>query len=272
MMDRVAKSILSGSVCGHTTFPEDLLKFVLLESLGGGGDDEHTVGRSKPLERQQYDMSSLGLSGRHYNSLVEYLTSMHQPSGVKGTLSIVRALCAYSGGMGKALSHIAATSSTDRTLPTTRGTYTLPLCACQSATNALKAAARLVILNMNPNKQTNYESDVISHRNRLNQLSWFVPVILYTIYYFRRGSLDYAQYLYSTSDPVLALSQEGQKADARGETFGNFLAMKYPELAQVLAICDSWAIKIEQCWKRVDGFDAGVKLDENVKDWLSSLA
>jgi len=271
MMERVARSILSGVLCGHTTFSEDLLKFVLLESLGGGGDDEHAIGRSKPSHQERCDMSSLGLSQRHYNTLVQYLASTHHPSQLKGTLSIVRALCAYTGGMGKALSYIAAASPTGRSFPTRMDTFTLPPCACQSVTNAMKAAARLVILNMNPSKQTNFESGAIPARNRLNQLSWFIPVILHSIYNLRCGVLEYAQYLFSCSDPLFHYSQKVQMPDSRRETFGNFLVMKHPEMAQVLEICDSWAIKMQQYWKKVDGFDAGVNLDEDVKDWIKSL-
>ena len=248
MMDRVAASILTGGVCGHSSFEEDLLKFIILESLGGGNGPS--------IQQNQDALVPFEFSGRHYNTLMRYLNTIDLSSGIP---SIVRALCAYAGGMGEALSQISSDSPLSGSTSAGKDTFSLPSCACLAGTNAIKAAARLVILNMTNTK------------TRFNRLSLFVPVILETTYKLRCGILDFVHFLYDSSESALQFQQE-----VRGETFGNFLAIKCPELSKVLTACDDCGVKILHFMRMVDGKGActevsELKVNDNVKDWLKSL-
>jgi hypothetical protein len=250
LMDKVATSIVTGAVCAFSSFEEDLLKFNLLESLGGG-DGPST-------QQSQNVLAPFGLSKRHYNNLIQYLKLMNQASGSLGTLSIVRALCAYAGGTGEALSRITANSPLSAPISVRKETFSLPVPACLSEVNAIKAAARLIILNMS------------SKRTRFNRLSLFVPVVLQAIYRLRCGVFDYVHYLYETMDPV----HQSKQDQARGETFSNFLTMKCPEMSKVLTSCDDTAVTIIKFMKKIDGKGteiAELKVDDSAKDWLNSL-
>lgn len=243
MMNRVASSILTGGVCAHVSFGHELLKYILLETLGGGDG---------PF--LQDVVVPYGISTRNYKYISTFINKMDCNSGSLGLVSIVRGLCAYSGGMGEALGRISHSNAPSSTMSTTENeTFYLPPCACQTAIHAVKASSRFIILNMKNEKR------------RLNRLSLLIPVVLQSTYKLRCGTRDYVHYLYDKMQ-----HEEG----GGGEAFGNFLTLKCPEMANVLTACDDCGSKVLQFMRMVDRSNSEVndiKVDDGVKQWLRSL-
>ncbi len=247
MVNRVATSVLTGAVCGQVSFGHELLKFILLEALGGG---------QGPF--LQDAVIPFGLSDRNYKYLSKFFNKADCSSGLLGLVAIVRGLCAYSGGIGEALCCISANHtppSKAESLSTSDeySAYYLPSCVCQSATHAIKASARFIILNMNNEKR------------QLNRLSLLIPVVLQSTYKLRCGTLDYVHYLYDKM----------QREDSGGgEAFGNFLTLKCPEMANIVTACDDCGSKIIQYMRKTDRSTSelnDIKVDENVKQWLDTF-
>ena len=243
MMNRVASSILTGGVCAHVSFGHELLKFILLETLGGGDG---------PF--LQDVVVPYGISVRNYKYISTFINKMDCNSGSLGLVSIVRGLCAYTGGMGEALCHISHNNVQFSSMSTSENvTFYLPPCACQTAIHAVRASSRFIILNMKNEKR------------RLNRLSLLIPVVLQSTYKLRCGTRDYVHYLYEKMQ-----HEEG----GGGEAFGNFLTLKCPEMANVLTTCDDCGSKVLQFMKMADRSNSEVndiRVDDSVKQWLHSL-
>ena len=252
MMKRVAASIVTGAIGSYSTFEEDLLKFMVLESIGG--DDDSATSSSN----QTKDTSAnLRISDRHYRSIIRYFNTTDQTSGSLEVLSIVRALCAYAGGIGEALSRISHYSSSDTSNANSKESFSLQPCVCLSGTHAIKAAANFIILNMK------------NERARFNRLSLLIPVVLQAIYTLRCGVLDHAHHLFDSMDTILQSQQI-----VRGENFGTFFSMKHPEMSKLVKTCDDYGAKILHFMKKIDGRNleiAEIKVDHNAKEWLYSF-
>ncbi len=248
MMDRVALSILSGSVCSHISFGHELLKYVLLEAFGGG---------EGPF--MQDSIAPYGISKRNYRYISKFFFKMD----LLGLVSIVRGLCAYSGGIGEALCRLSLNQSSKSSRPSYESstssvfsehmTFYLSSSTCESATHAIKASTRFIILNMKNEK-------------RLNRLSLLIPVVLESIHKLRCGVIDYVHYLYDIT--------QSQIGGGAGETFSNFLTLKCPQMANILTACDDCGLKIVQFMKTTDRSTSeinAIKVDDKVKQWLQTL-
>ncbi len=263
MIQKVASAILSGTVSGYSTFEEELLKFMVLEALGGGSVSDDMKGSSTENFSQ-----GLSIPFRSYKTIIRFLRIMDQ--GSVQTLSIVRALCAYAGGIGEALTCISHPISRSQGNPTTlvksieNCTFSFQPSAVLSATYAIESATRFIIMNLKHRKA------------RFNHLSLLIPVILQTSYTLRCGVLDYAKYQYDSSDPIHDFLSN---VDTRGETFVNFCTIKHPDLTKLVKTCDDSVIQILQLMKGIDGQGSnisslelsGIKVDDHVKEWIVSL-
>lgn len=274
MINKVASSILSGVIGSYSALEGDLLKYMLLESLGGDDDKNH-VATSINTSRDASTISS-----RHYKSLMRFLKRSDQPSGCLEIVSIIRALCAYAGGIGVALTQI--------TLPATKGiqkltpsgklvplstsmssvikkeTFSFQPGAVTSGTYAITAATRFILLNMKNDKA------------RFNRISLLVPVVLQTSYTLQCGVLDYVQYLFDSTDPIQnppIIGGGDGAVSTRGEDFTYFFTMKYPEMANLVTTCDECATQIMQMMNKIEGgsYELSDKVDDFVKEWLRSL-
>jgi len=291
MMDKVATGIVTGAICGNSSFEVDVFKIMVLESLGGEEKEDNSsyfamrytgeINDERGIEARPDVVTQvelpLGLSQRHYAALMRRIDNMNiQIYGQPSVVPVVRALCAYSGGIGEGLRRIAAPaklSSAHATASSSQQKFSLPSCASLSGAYAIVAATRLVILNSHlPNQSSN--SGVV--RKRFNRLSLFVPVVLQTIYKLRCGALDYAASMMTLDQATVAPSKSFQLRGARTfqavETLENFIAVECPEIAQVIQSCDDSALKMVQFLKKIDGpNDAVVRVDEQVKEYLNQL-
>lgn len=257
MSQKVASAILTGTISGYSTFEEELLKFMVLESLGGRSANDDMKGLSSENLYQ-----GLSIPFRSYKTIMRFLRTMDQ--GSVQTLSIVRALCAYAGGIGEALTYISHPISRSQGTPTTfvkrteNCTFSFQPSAVLSAMYAIEAASRFILLNLKNRKA------------RFNHLSLFIPVILQTSYTLRCGALDYAKYQYDSSDPIHDFLSN---VDTRGETFVNFCTIKHPDLTKLVKTCDDSVIEILKFQgSNISSLELSeIKVDDHVKEWIVSL-
>ena len=235
MIDRVASSIISGSIGDYSIFEEGLLKFMILESFGGGEDVSI--------------LSEMELSDRHYKTISRYLNTIYQSPASTEVLSIVRALCAYAGGVGKALERIPFFEPPQVTdVSEGRIAFVFQPNAAISVGNAIKAAERFLLLNM--------------MNRRFSRLSLLTSVVLQSTHQLYNGVLEFGHYLFNQND-------------VQGENIEGFLSINHPELFALAQTCKNVSVRILKCMQTLDdqtSFEVtGIKVDNNVKEWLYSL-
>ena len=278
-----------------STIAKDLLRVAVLESLGG--NETASASSNKNIMDDRWDC--LCLSSRHTDALKNRLM-LSEKSTQCGhvqqpiVVPLVRALCAYAGGIGEALLHYGSMDA--RTLPAQkyrpRGdetlqvplgrsqlygvTWLLPPGAVLCVKYAIQAAARLVALDF---ILWNKDS---SGARRHSWLSLLVPVVLHSAHKLRCGILEYAQIQMDRSIRTSHIPRTRQnekmepterlrmkKDDA---ALGNFIAINCPSLGHVLSACDESAVAIMRSLVQVDGRrDAQVKVHNECKIWLNTL-
>jgi len=168
---------------------------------------------------------------------------------------LVRALCAYAGGLGEAL---LRSCDAWQVMGQTRQrciTPSLPPGARTCAELAILAAARLVAMNQ---KDAATGSGV---RCRHSWLSLMIPAVLHSAERLRRGVLRYAQ---NQMDRAGAANPEGD--------LGNFVAVNCPDLRRLLIVCDEAAVLVLRAVKEETGSrDIEIRVHSVCRTWLSGL-
>mmetsp|Transcript_6541 Transcript_6541/g.9245 ORF Transcript_6541/g.9245 Transcript_6541/m.9245 type:complete len:267 (+) Transcript_6541:2-802(+) len=239
---------------------QDILRFLVLESVGGVGDKANNV------EESLLAKASL----RHVESVkfwVEPPTNKlvrREPA----VIPLVRGLCAYAGGLGEAL--IACTSSNmapksqmswqqhgpsaslnDRT---PYATWSLPPGATSCAEYSIQGAARCVVLDL-------ASSGKFMGDWRNSNLCSMVPSVLHSAFRLSCGIKSYALYL-----------QRNQSLSARVEDNLNWIAIHRPELRRLLLSCDDAAIMILQSLKSVDALRiVESRVQSGCRAWVQQL-
>jgi len=255
MIDRVANLIEIGMASAFTSLKDDLLRMMLLESLGGvdvcnGGSDDVAMKGIKNLpviqpQQGRMTVETLGLSSRHYNTLKKRL---QEPDVVP----IVRALCAYAGGVGEAL--IRCTAS----LPVVSNTnWSFSPCTSASVEYAIFGATRLVALSLMPNSTGQFKK----HYNRLSLL---VPAVLQSVYKLHCGLVAYAQYVMDVNGNLH--QNQNQKAVDVTNKVGNYVLITYPDIGSVLNACDATATTLMLVTESAPLQNRNISVE--CRDWL----
>ena len=237
----VKRGIEMGRICGHTSLEDDLLKICVLEGLSTQEDAANvTMGLS---ELRRREMSR--------NACV-------QPTMVP----VLRSISAYVGGIGASLSDPTSTLS-------------IPPSAKTALEYAVKASARVIILNMIGSDGSGRVT------KKYNRISLMLPVVLESVYRLRSGIYDYAlniheraslnrSYAADVSNNV-GINSRGPWTNQMQENLNSILSVD-ASLEHLVNVCDEAASTVLQAIKDIDGsrFDSKVG-SEGCKKWLESF-
>jgi len=249
----VKTSVEKGQICGYTSFEDDLLKMNFLESFGGSSDPNPA--------------NPLGLSQRHYRSISQRIAAeaAKAPAPQPAMVPVLRALSAYLGGIGLALSDSGSSL------------FVSP-CMTVAVEYAVMAASRFIIFNMIGNDSGG------NSQKRYNRMSLMLPIVLESIYRLRCGLLDCAHHAHERESrkrngnitvergPGVHLRKRGARVYQAADRLNNELALDETN-AHVVNVCNEAAALILQTLREVDGgsdFEAGVRI-EGCRNWLNSL-
>lgn len=237
---------------------EDIFRLSFLASLGGSGRGSH----------------GLHKAGAHH---VENIKQWVQPEdtlkvgGPRSEVSsvpLVRALCAYVGGLGEALLRC----SSQKTATLSGFPWSLPPGAIVQAEYALVAATRCIFWNIS--SSTRCRTDW-----RSSHLSMLVPVLMNSACRLEAGMIQYAESKRSGRQPATAV-KGGQKfssalisePELTREQILLLFKTECPELLSLYQECNECATMILEKIRLLEGarnFD--LALDGSARRWTDSL-
>eukprot|EP00521_Asterionellopsis_glacialis_P009137 CAMPEP_0195286152 /NCGR_PEP_ID=MMETSP0707-20130614/3714_1 /TAXON_ID=33640 /ORGANISM="Asterionellopsis glacialis, Strain CCMP134" /LENGTH=525 /DNA_ID=CAMNT_0040345751 /DNA_START=182 /DNA_END=1759 /DNA_ORIENTATION=+ len=262
-MDQMAHTLLhkgDGSTLNTAGLEQDILRSLVLESLGGIGDKVNRADDSLLAKALLRHVESV-------NFWVKPATSKFfrkEPA----VIPLVRGLCAYAGGMGEALVTCTSPNVTRKSQMTWQqqgpsvslkdctpyATWSLPPGAICCAEYAIRGAARCVVLDL-------ASSGKFMGDWRNSSLSIMVPSVLHSAFRLSCGIQSYALYL-----------QRIQSLTAREEDNLNWIAVHRPELRRLLLSCDDAAIMILESLKSVDALRViETRVQSGCRDWVQQL-
>lgn len=260
-MSCVADAITSGSVSGCTSLQDNLLRTLILESLGGSnglvGDSEDLSSidqqkkNEKSIFKQQTNLLPVALSPHRYRLLKRLRCG-------PGTVPVVRSLCAYVGGLGVALKRCSVQSSS-----TTNMMWSLPPCASESVEYAIVAAARIVALTIKDRSAENF-------RRKHNRISPLILIVLQAAYQLRCGLLMHVMYLMHFEGEHAQLRKEGfyeVSTDAGTKNLCKYIRAHYRDINHVLVSCNKAATELMQV---INGHNIA-KAGRECEAWLKTL-
>jgi len=205
-----------------------------LESLGGGGSSNPTSTRQSHPFYFGHIRHSAAIRKRL--DLSAATTSLgQQPIAVP----IVRALCAFAGGEGDAMSQFYHKLKNDTKSPRKNNTngqlWKLPPGSLNAVEYAIIAAARLVV--MNSVMIDKHGRVIVNASKRHDRLSLSLPCILQSAYKLRCGILAYAQVQAKMYEVDLSTYDKSDKGDG----LGCFIATKCLDLGPVISACNNSA-------------------------------
>jgi hypothetical protein len=233
----MANTLLYGVENG-SPLQEDILRVTLLESLGGTTSDGSSHGG---LE---------GADTRHANTVKMWvqLGDAVRGGGKRSeplAVPLVRALCAYVGGIGEALAICSAQAS----LP--GNVWLLPPGAIACAEYAVRAACRCIIWNFS--NSTRALADW-----RSTHLSMLVPVVLTSVCRLEAGLVKYAQ------TRAGGKSSDYEKID--------LIKTESPELLSLYRACNRSAAMILEKVQSLEGTrKVDLELDHECNKWTKEL-
>lgn len=255
-IDQMAHILLhngSDNVTNMACLEQDILRVLLLESLGGS---------SNSLEVNNTILTKASL--RHVES-VKFWVDPGTRKWDPVVVPLVRGLCAYAGGLGEALlscnpSSLALKSQRSWQVapsqlsksPLAFVTWSLPHGAISCAKYAIEGAARCVVWDLSSNK--------VMGDWRSTSLSTLVPSVMHAAFRMSCGVQSYAQYLRKNQ---LSCGVEDNL---------NWVAMHKPELRQLLLACDDAAVLIMKTIEALDGKKClDIRVQSGCKAWLKKL-
>jgi len=245
---------------------DDILRVCLLESFGGGGsscdgspfyfgNSRHTAALRKRL------------------SLSAATTSPGQQPIV---VPIVRALCAFSGGVGNAMCKVYCQVDKDgKSLKNKKNAaelWKLPPASLNSVEYAITAAARLVVMNTVMTDKNGGVS--VDQSRRHSHLSLLLPCILQSAYHLLSGVNDYATAIANMYEVNLSTYDKSGKNDG----LGAFISTKCPQLIPVLSACNESAKMVLKTMTESGGNSLEEVLlrrkwkEVGMKEWLVGLS
>ena len=208
---------------------DDILRMCLLESFGGGGS-------ASPSHPFYFGDTRHTAAVRKRLSLSAAITT---PGAQPIVVSIVRALCAFAGGVGDAMSDcyrmVDKNGQPLRNKKNSAELWKLPPGSLNAVEFAIIAAARFVVLNsvtIDKNGRA-----VVNPSKRNERLSLLLPCVLQSAYKLTCGLNDYAvatANMYEVNLSTYATSGKNDGVEC-------FIAAKCPELLPVISACNNSA-------------------------------
>lgn len=248
-----AQWIQSSSTTASGRLSDDILRMSLLESLGGGGSCSPESAQSKTSSRHFGEE-------RHYSALrkrLELSAATAAPGRQPIAAPVIRALCAFAGGVGESMSEIYRQEMKDGK-PTGKSLaemWKLPPGSLAAAELCIVAAARLVVMNSAIDKK------------RHERICLLLPCILQSAYKLRCGLFSYAKATAIMYDVKLA------SFDKTGRTDGlmKFIEQKCPDLCPVLSACNNSARMVIQTDRALEEVVLRRKWKADMQGWLLGL-
>lgn len=234
---------------------EDVLRIAILESMGGklATDSSSSLSGNESTERHEKEINKwIGLPTpvRVSGSRVEHLS-----------IPLVRGLCVFIGGFGKALTIICSSSATDSVRGTTaqpkpaRCTWTLSPAVFVCLDFAVTAVARCIVRSLSPSGRTlsDWTSAVLSNE---------IPVALKALHGLREGIAEYS--IRTTND---------EKADVRPQVANQIGSnLSSPDHWKIVRACDSAATRILESARSPSGHGRiNLLLDPACLEWKHEL-
>ena len=242
-MDAIAKTMLPPQPLPASrgrALEEDVLRIVLLESLGGA------TGGSSGLGSEVYEQSHCCVALRKRLLASEEALAKSRSVRQPLCLPLLRALLAASGGFGQALCLIYNRSGQS-------DGFVVPPGAFCCAEYGLRAAARMIALNIRLGSS--------GKKGYLPRVSLMSPALFHSAYRLRVGALACAQYQRQLAGAPMT------------NDLGNFIALgNCPDIARLLDCCDSSVkLVLTALEERERGRQCEVLVHSDCKAWLAEL-
>jgi hypothetical protein len=249
-----AKWIQSSSTTASGRLSDDILRMSLLESLGGGGG-----GSCSSVSQQQKTPSRHFGEVRHSSALrkrLELSAATAAPGRQPIAAPVVRALCAFAGGLGDSMSEIYRQEMKDGKPAriSSAEMWKLPPGSLAAAELSIVAAARLVVMNSAIDK-------------RHERICLLLPCVLQSAYKLRCGLFAYAKATAATYEVKLA------SFDKTGRTDGlmQFIDQKCSDLCPVLSACNNSARMVIQTDRALEEVVLRRSWKGDMQRWLVGL-
>ena len=225
--------------CG-APLEEDILRVAVLESVGGKG--AFGTSSSELDSASDWHVHNIKLWVQPDDKLA-IGGKRREPLAVP----LVRALCAYAGGLGEAMQVCTSYSATVESL------WLIPPGAIACAEYAIRSAARCLVWNFS-------NSDRTLNDWRGNQLSILLPVVLHSAFRLEAGVIKYA------------MSRANRKPSDQVENKLELIKVECPELLSLFLACNQSAVMILQKVFATQGKkNADLKLDDDCSKWVNEI-
>jgi hypothetical protein len=221
---------------------DDILRMCILESLGGGGSSPRSPAGTAPQGGSYY------LGRPRHAAAVRRRLDLSAATSCPGrqpiAAPIVRALCAFAGGIGDALSRFYRIRSdgddydqNDGRRPSSSRReeaaelWKVPPGSLHAAEFAIIAAARLVV--MNSVVLDKRGRAVVNASRRHDRLSLLLPCVLQSAYVLHRGIHEYAE----ATASMCGLDLSTYDTTGKGDGVGCYIVAECPDLCPVLSAC-----------------------------------
>mmetsp|Transcript_23076 Transcript_23076/g.48649 ORF Transcript_23076/g.48649 Transcript_23076/m.48649 type:complete len:482 (+) Transcript_23076:1259-2704(+) len=228
-----SKWIQQSSTTSSGKLSDDILRMTLLESIGGGGSAyPTTLPKSNPFYFGH---------ARHSKSIrkrLKFSAVNANPGQQQIIVPVVRALCAFSGGIGDAMSEIYRQLDKDgKPLYKNNSAelWKLPPGMLHALEFSTIAASRIVVMNSVMIDKNGCV--VVNASRRHERLSLLLPCILQSAYKARCGLLEYAKATANMREVYLSTYDKSDKSDG----LGRFIDDKCPELCSTIEACNGSA-------------------------------
>ncbi|KAL7542416.1 hypothetical protein ACHAXR_012139 [Thalassiosira sp. AJA248-18] len=216
---------------------DDILRMCLLESLGGGGSSDVSCPTLSP------ESHSFCFGNPRHSAAVRKRLDLSAATASPGqqpiVVPIVRALCAFAGGVGDAMSTFYRRVDKDgKPLPKNNSAelWKLPPGSLNAAEYAIIGAARLVV--MNSVMIDRHGRAVVNASKRHDRISLLLPCVLQSAYKLRCGIYEYARATANMYEVNLSTYDTSGQSDGG---LGDFISAKCPDLCPVISACNDSA-------------------------------
>lgn len=247
-----AKWIQVSSTTASGRLSDDILRMALLESFGGGGSISST---SRKQTQSRY------FGDKRHSSAVRKRLDLSAATALPGrqpiAAPVIRALCAFAGGVGDAMHEIYSEEMKGGKLvrKSSAETWKLPPGSLAAAELSIVAAARFVVMNSAIDK-------------RHERICLLLPCILQAAFKLRRGIFAYAKFTATLYEVKLS------SFDKTGRTDGllQFIEERCPNLCPVISACNHSARMVIQTDNTLEEVVLRRKWTGDMQKWLVELS
>ncbi len=246
-----AQWIQSSSTTASGRLSDDILRMSLLESLGGGGSCSPASSQSKTSRHFGEVRHSSALRKR-----LDLSAATAAPGQQPIAAPVIRALCAFAGGVGESMSEIFRQEMKDG-IPAGKSSaemWKLPPGSLAAAELSIVAAARLVVMNSAIDK-------------RHERICLLLPCILQSAHKLRCGLFAYAKATAIMYDVKLASFDKTGRSDGLMQ----FIEQKCSDLRPVLSACNNSARMVIQTDRALEEIVLRRKWKADMQQWLLGL-